>query len=77
VFVQFKVANPAAADYGRCAIHRAQSEMPGLLACREHWGAEQPLAGARVAGCIHLTEQTSVLVETLAALGADVRRVAS
>lgn len=61
---------------GAPQIELAQSEMPGLMACRVGgwWGAGgRPLEGARVAGCIHLTEQTAVLVDTLAALGADVR----
>ncbi len=71
--VQYKIASESLADFGRSAIELAQSEMPGLLACRQHWGAERPLEGARVSGCIHLTEQTAVLVETLVDLGADVR----
>ncbi|GAB4823996.1 hypothetical protein N2152v2_011042 [Parachlorella kessleri] len=69
---EYKIASESLADFGRSAIELAQSEMPGLLACRQHWGAERPLEGARVSGCIHLTEQTAVLVETLVDLGADV-----
>jgi adenosylhomocysteinase len=61
------------AKWGRMEIELAQNEMPGLMALREKYGASQPLKGARIAGCLHMTIQTAVLIETLTALGADVR----
>ncbi|MFP4569239.1 adenosylhomocysteinase, partial [Rhodosalinus sp.] len=61
------------ADYGRKEIEIAETEMPGLMALREEYGEARPLAGARVAGSLHMTIQTAVLIETLTALGADVR----
>ena len=61
------------ADWGRKEISMAESEMPGLMATREEYGPEQPLRGARIAGSLHMTIQTAVLIETLKALGADVR----
>src|SRR5277367_671345 len=61
------------ADYGRKEINIAETEMPGLMATREEYGASQPLKGARIAGSLHMTIQTAVLIETLKALGADVR----
>jgi len=61
------------ADYGRKELDIAETEMPGLMACREEFGASQPLKGARIAGSLHMTIQTAVLIETLKALGADVR----
>ncbi|RDC59659.1 Adenosylhomocysteinase [Alteripontixanthobacter maritimus] len=61
------------ADYGRAEINIAETEMPGLMALREEYGAEQPLKGARITGSLHMTIQTAVLIETLTALGADVR----
>lgn len=61
------------ADYGRKEIEIAESEMPGLTALRAEYGAEKPLKGARIAGCLHMTVQTAVLIETLTALGAEVR----
>ena len=61
------------ADYGRKELDIAETEMPGLMACREEFGASQPLKGARIAGSLHMTVQTAVLIETLKALGADVR----
>src|SRR6201993_2496890 len=61
------------ADWGRKEIAIAEIEMPGLMATREEYGPEQPLRGARIAGSLHMTIQTAVLIETLAALGADVR----
>ncbi len=61
------------ADFGRKEIEIAETEMPGLMAIREEFGKEQPLKGARIAGCLHMTIQTAVLIETLKALGADVR----
>ncbi|MEE2952495.1 MAG: adenosylhomocysteinase [Pseudomonadota bacterium] len=61
------------ADYGRKEIQIAETEMPGLMACREEFGADQPLKGARITGSLHMTIQTAVLIETLTALGAEVR----
>ena len=69
----YKVKNLALADLGRMEIELAQNEMPGLMALREKYGPSQPLAGARIAGCLHMTIQTAVLMETLTALGATVR----
>jgi adenosylhomocysteinase len=69
----YKVADMSLAEYGRKEIDIAEKEMPGLMALREQYGATQPLKGARIAGCIHMTIQTAVLIETLIALGADVR----
>jgi len=68
-----KVADPTLADWGRKEIAIAETEMPGLMALREKYAAEQPLKGARIAGSLHMTIQTAVLIETLRALGADVR----
>ena len=69
----FKVADPALAEWGRKEIAIAETEMPGLMALRGEFGAARPLAGARIAGCLHMTVQTAVLIETLAALGASLR----
>src|SRR5687767_16034165 len=69
----FKVADLSLAGFGRKEIQLAEHEMPGLVSLREEYGAEQPLAGARIAGSLHMTVQTAVLIETLTALGADVR----
>ncbi|MBT5219723.1 MAG: adenosylhomocysteinase [Woeseia sp.] len=69
----YKVADIGLADWGRKEITIAETEMPGLMALREEYGAEQPLAGVRLVGCLHMTIQTAVLIETLAALGADIR----
>ena len=69
----YKVADINLAEFGRKETEIAESEMPGLMALREEYGKAQPLAGARIAGCIHMTIQTAVLIETLQALGADVR----
>lgn len=69
----YKVADIALADWGRKEIEMAEKEMPGLMAARERYGKDQPLKGARVAGSLHMTIQTAVLIETLQALGADVR----
>src|SRR4028118_2256740 len=68
-----KVADMSLADWGRKEIRLAEAEMPGLMAIREEYGASQPLKGARVAGCLHMTIQTAVLIETLTALGAEVK----
>ena len=69
----FKIKNLADAEWGRKEIAIAETEMPGLMALRTEYGAEQPLAGARIAGCLHMTIQTAVLIETLTSLGAEVR----
>ena len=69
----YKVADISLAEWGRKEIAIAETEMPGLTALREEYGASQPLAGARIAGCLHMTIQTAVLIETLTALGAEVR----
>src|SRR6266516_1394449 len=69
----FKVADLALADWGRKEIAIAETEMPGLMAIREEYSAIQPLKGARIAGSLHMTIQTAVLVETLQALGAEIR----
>jgi adenosylhomocysteinase len=69
----YKVADMKLADWGRKEIAIAETEMPGLMALRAEHGAKKPLAGARIAGCLHMTIQTAVLIETLIALGAEVR----
>lgn len=69
----YNVADIALAEWGRKEINIAETEMPGLMALREEYGLEQPLKGARIAGCLHMTIQTAVLIETLTALGAEVR----
>ena len=69
----YKVKDISLADWGRKEIAIAETEMPGLMALRTEYGAEQPLKGARIAGCLHMTIQTAVLIETLTALGAEVR----
>jgi adenosylhomocysteinase len=70
--LSYKVKDISLADYGRKEILLAEAEMPGLMALREEYGAQKPLAGARIAGCLHMTIQTAVLIETLVELGADV-----
>ncbi|GAB3127565.1 adenosylhomocysteinase [Novispirillum itersonii] len=72
-FTDYKVKDMSLADWGRKEIVIAETEMPGLMALREEYGASQPLKGARIAGCLHMTIQTAVLIETLVALGAEVR----
>ena len=72
-FSDYKIADIALADWGRREIAIAETEMPGLMAVREEYAASQPLKGARIAGSLHMTIQTAVLIETLKALGADVR----
>ncbi len=72
-FTDYKVADLALADWGRKEIRIAEIEMPGLMALREEFGESKPLTGARIAGCLHMTIQTAVLIETLVALGATVR----
>jgi adenosylhomocysteinase len=69
----YKVKDLSLADWGRKEIAIAETEMPGLMALREEYGDKQPLKGARIAGCLHMTIQTAVLIETLTALGAEVR----
>lgn len=70
--LQYKVKDIALAEWGRKEIKLAEAEMPGLMALRKEFGASKPLAGARIAGCLHMTIQTAVLIETLVELGADV-----
>ncbi|MCB0874379.1 MAG: adenosylhomocysteinase, partial [Thermoleophilia bacterium] len=69
----FKVADLSLADFGRKEIRLAEHEMPGLMAIREEYADSQPLKGARITGSLHMTVQTAVLIETLVALGAEVR----
>src|SRR5262252_4621822 len=69
----YKVADISLADWGRREIAIAETEMPGLMALRDEFGAAKPLAGARIVGCLHMTIQTAVLIETLTHLGATVR----
>jgi adenosylhomocysteinase len=69
----YKVKDISLADWGRKEISLAETEMPGLMATREEYAGKQPLKGARIAGCLHMTIQTAVLIETLTALGAEVR----
>src|SRR5262245_5047077 len=71
----FKVADLSLAGWGRKEIELAEVEMPGLMACREEYGPQKPLAGARIMGSLHMTIQTAVLIETLVELGAEVRWV--
>ena len=68
----YKVADIKLAEWGRKEIRIAENEMPGLMALRAEYGAKKPLAGARIAGCLHMTIQTAVLIETLIELGAEV-----
>src|SRR6187397_198546 len=72
-FTDYKVADITQASFGRKEIAIAETEMPGLMAVREEFKGKQPLKGARIAGSLHMTIQTAVLIETLAALGADIR----
>lgn len=71
-YVPYKVKDISLADWGRKEIELAEAEMPGLMSLREEYANEQPLKGARIAGCLHMTIQTAVLIETLVALGAEV-----
>jgi adenosylhomocysteinase len=71
-YTPYKVKDITLADWGRKEIKLAEAEMPGLMALRKEYGSEQPLKGARIAGCLHMTIQTAVLIETLTELGADV-----
>src|SRR5690606_16127877 len=71
-YTPFKVKDISLAEWGRKEIELAEAEMPGLMALREEYGDSKPLSGARIAGCLHMTIQTAVLIETLVALGAKV-----
>ncbi|WP_139957499.1 adenosylhomocysteinase [Flavicella sediminum] len=71
-YTKFKVKDISLADWGRKEIHLAEAEMPGLMSLREEYKGQKPLAGARIAGCLHMTIQTAVLIETLVDLGAEV-----
>ena len=71
-FVKYKVKDINLADWGRKEIHLAEAEMPGLMSLRKEYGQTKPLSGARIAGCLHMTIQTAVLIETLVELGAEV-----
>ena len=71
-YIPYKVKDISLAEWGRKEIKLAEAEMPGLMALREEYGSQQPLKGARIAGCLHMTIQTAVLIETLVALGAEV-----
>ena len=71
-YLPYKVKDMSLAEYGRREIHLAEAEMPGLMALRREYEESQPLKGARIAGCLHMTIQTDVLIETLSALGAEV-----
>src|SRR5512134_2954061 len=72
-FTDYRVADLALADWGRKEIAIAETEMPGLMVIREEYASQQPLRGARITGSLHMTIQTAVLIETLQALGAEVR----
>ena len=72
-FTDYVIADMALADWGRREIQIAETEMPGLMATREEFSKTQPLKGARITGSLHMTIQTAVLIETLQALGAEVR----
>ncbi|SME94087.1 adenosylhomocysteinase [Tistlia consotensis] len=72
-FTDYKVKDISLANWGRMEIEIAETEMPGLMALREEFGEKQPLKGARITGCLHMTIQTAVLIETLVALGAEIR----
>ena len=71
-YLPYKVKDISLAEWGRKEIRLAEAEMPGLMALRAKYGEEKPLKGARIAGCLHMTIQTAVLIETLVELGADV-----
>ena len=73
MFTDYKVADIELADWGRRELAIAESEMPALMAMRAKYSGEKPLAGAKILGCIHMTIQTAVLIETLIELGAEVR----
>ena len=71
-YVKYKVKDISLAEWGRKEIRLAEDEMPGLMALRAEYGKQKPLKGARIAGCLHMTIQTAVLIETLVELGAEV-----
>ena len=71
--LEYRVADLSLAEAGRHQLRLAENEMPGLMSLREEFGAAQPLRGARIAGSLHMPVQTAVLIETLVALGAEVR----
>src|SRR6202167_5827675 len=71
-YIRYKVKDFSLAEWGRKEINLAEAEMPGLMALRKEYGSSKPLKGARVAGCLHMTIQTAVLIETLVELGAEV-----
>ncbi|HBF19864.1 MAG TPA: adenosylhomocysteinase, partial [Cryomorphaceae bacterium] len=71
-YIPYKVKDISLAEWGRREIELAEAEMPGLMSLREEYGKDKPLKGARIAGCLHMTIQTAVLIETLVELGADV-----
>ena len=71
--LKYKVADISLAEWGRKEIRLAEAEMPGLMSIRAEFGPSQPLKDARIAGCLHMTIQTAVLIETLVALGAEVK----
>src|SRR5690606_36150353 len=70
-YVPYKVKDISLAEWGRKEIELAEAEMPGLMSLREEYGTSKPLKGARIAGCLHMTIQTAVLIETLVELGAE------
>ena len=70
--MNYKVKDISLAEWGRKEIKLAEAEMPGLMSLREEYGQTKPLSGARIAGCLHMTVQTAVLIETLVCLGAEV-----
>src|SRR3984885_4401077 len=72
-YTKYKVKDLSLAEWGRKEIQLAEAEMPGLMAIRKEYSAQKPLKGARIAGCLHMTIQTAVLIETLVELGAEVR----
>ena len=72
-FTDYKVKNIDLAEVGRKMMEMSEKEMPGLMSLREEFGATQPLKGARIAGCLHMTIETAILIETLIQLGAEVR----
>ena len=71
-YIQYKVKDIQLAEWGRREIKLAEAEMPGLMSLRKEFGDKKPLKGARIAGCLHMTIQTAVLIETLIELGAEV-----
>ena len=73
VMKDYSITNINLAEWGRKEISIAETEMPGLMACRELFSKDNPLKGTRIAGCLHMTIQTAVLIETLTSLGASVR----